>query len=257
MASARAPRISRVTRSMGNSTKRVIAVECDPGGTLHASPPTSAIEAHPRSRIPRSMSRRRTLTQPRIPGPDDRLCPVCHLQLAEDVAQMVGYGFRAEGQFWAMAALLLPCARSPRISRSRSVSIGKRCGRGAGRRRASPRSPPRAEDRLAATARIPPSKSSSSASLSTKPRAPARSAGKTESSSSKGSRPESSWSGWPRRLAGRLDAAAARHLEIHQYHVGLQRQALIDRRPPVSASPTSAKSEIDPRKVRKPFRKRG
>ena len=122
-------------------------------------------------------------------GAHDRLGPVAHLELREDVGDVVAHGLGARTSSAVISPFDRPAATMSRISRSRSVSSGNAAGsgRGAGRekyavsRRATPGPKIASPAATALTAR---SSSARWAPLSRYPRAPARTAANTVSSSS-------------------------------------------------------------------------
>ena len=118
------------------------------------------------------------LRQTRVPRPDDRLRPVCHLQFGEDIADMVRDCFRGEEELPGDGRAVFPLRDQTQnlalslgqIGKKRrgcwARKIGEHSRGDGGLKIASPR----------ATERITRSRSSSSVPLSTYPRAPARSA---------------------------------------------------------------------------------
>ncbi len=197
--------------------------------------PTSAMEHIP-ILMRCSVFRRNDLLQPCIPGADDRFCSIRHLQLAENITQMVSHSFGAEEELcrrWQGCSS--PALIRRKISRSRSVSVGKssRRWRGVARRSMTSTRFATAGLKIASplpTARMARTISSSSVSLRTYPRAPARKGREDRVVVlEQGHDEDTHRRDGSHDLADRVDAAHTRHLEVHQYDVGLQRQALFDR----------------------------
>src|SRR5215208_4364399 len=69
---------------------------------------------------------------PGFAGLDDGVCPVCDLQLGEDVGDVVADGLGLRKSRPAILALEWPWAMSSRISTSRTLSSGKMSSREAG-----------------------------------------------------------------------------------------------------------------------------
>ena len=88
-----------------------------------------------------------------VPGPDDRSGPVDHVQLGDDVGDVVAYSLAAHAQAVATAALSRPAASNASTSCSRSVSWGNGDDAAVRPKWFSIRRDPGAEERLTASDR--------------------------------------------------------------------------------------------------------